>query len=113
MDLNYKALGARIREKRLVKGYTQDKLASIIGVSNPHVSNIERGQTKVSLSTLVDIANALDTTVDELLCNNLKLGKPIIDRDIKIEIEKCSDRDSRILYNIVKAVAKSLKEFEE
>lgn len=113
MDLNYKALGARIREKRLAKGYTQDKLASIIGVSNPHVSNIERGQTKVSLPTLVDIANALDTTVDELLCNNLKRGKAIIDRDIKIEIEKCSERDSKILYNIVKAVAKSLKEFEE
>jgi transcriptional regulator with XRE-family HTH domain len=112
MGLNYKALGARVREKRLKKGYTQDKLADLTGVSNPHISNIERGQTKVSLPTLVDIANVLDTTVDELLCNNLKQGKVIIDNDIKVEIEKCNERDTKILYNVVKAVAQSLKEID-
>ena len=30
-------------------------LASTVGISNPHMSNIERGKTKVSLATLIDI----------------------------------------------------------
>ena len=112
MDLNYKVLGERIREKRVQKGYTQDKLAAIIGVSNPHVSNIERGRTKVSLPTLVDICNALDTTLDELLCNDLRQGKAIIDQDIDAAIELCREKDSKVIYSIVKAVAGCLKDME-
>lgn len=50
-------------------------LASTVGISNPHMSNIERGKTKVSLATLIDIANALDTTLDALICDNLVKGK--------------------------------------
>ena len=39
------------------------------------MSNIERGKTKVSLATLIDIANALDTTFDALICDNLVKGE--------------------------------------
>jgi transcriptional regulator with XRE-family HTH domain len=54
-------------------------LASTVGISNPHMSNIERGKTKVSLATLIDIANALDTTFDALICDNLVKGKVVFD----------------------------------
>ena len=113
MELKYKVLGERIREKRVKKGLTQDKLAAAIGVSNPHVSNIERGRTKVSLPTLVDICNVLDTTLDELLCNDLRKGKGIIDRNISDEIKNCSEKDSKVLYSIVRAVVECLKDMEQ
>jgi len=71
MSLDYKAIGTRVRRKMLDKNLSQFELANEIGVSNPHISNIERGKTKVSLPTLIDIANALETSLDELVCDNV------------------------------------------
>ena len=82
-------------------------LASTVGISNPHMSNIERGKTKVSLATLIDIANALDTTFDALICNLVK-GKVVFDEEISQELEECSEEDIRIVYDMVKALVKSL-----
>lgn len=110
MEIDYKAIGCRIREKRIEKNMTQDSLASQIGVSNPHISNIERGRTKVSLPTLLDIANSLDTTLDELICDNLQRGKVIFDKEISSEIKKCNETETKIVYDIVKALIKSLQE---
>ncbi|WP_345788359.1 helix-turn-helix transcriptional regulator [Desulfosporosinus metallidurans] len=50
---------------------TQDQVAEITGLSNPHVSNVETGSTKPSLPTIIKIANALSVSVDELLCDNI------------------------------------------
>lgn len=83
-------------------------LASTVGISNPHMSNIERGKTKVSLATLIDIANALDTTFDALICDNLVKGKVVFDEEISQELEECSEEDIRIVYDMVKALVKSL-----
>lgn len=109
MQLDYRAIGKRIREKRIKKNLTQEMLAASVGISNPHISNIERGRTKVSLSTLTDIANCLDTTVDELLCDNLKRGKVFFDEDISNEIKKCSDEDIKIVYDVIKSLVESLQ----
>ena len=75
---------------------------------NPHMSNIERGKTKVSLATLIDIANPLDTTLDALICDNLVKGKAVFDEEISQELEECSEEDIRIVYDMVKALVKSL-----
>ena len=70
-------------------------LASTVGISNPHMSNIDRGKTKVSLATLIDIANALDMTLDALICDNLVKGKVVFDeefhRNWKNAVKKTSE----------------------
>lgn len=108
MALDYTAIGTRIKERRTKKKWTQEMLASEVGISNPHMSNIERGKTKVSLGTLLDIANALDATLDELLCDNLVRGKAVFDEEISRELQECSEEDIRIVYDVVKALVKSL-----
>ena len=50
---------------------TQEKLAEISGQEPSNISPIERGATKLSLPTIVSIANALGVTVDDLLCDSL------------------------------------------
>lgn len=47
MKLDYCAIGMRIKERRTKKEWSQEMLASTVGISNPHMSNIERGKTKV------------------------------------------------------------------
>ena len=67
MELDYKAIGKRIKIARIKKNLTQETVADRIGVTPQHVSNIETGNTSVSLTTLVAIANTLTVSVDELL----------------------------------------------
>lgn len=99
MKLDYCAIGMRIKERRMKKEWSQEMLASTVGISNPHMSNIERGKTKVSLATLIDIANALDMTFDALICDNLVKGKVVFDEEISQELEECSEEDIRIVYD--------------
>ena len=68
MDLDYKAIGKRIKAARIKKGVTQDVIAERIGITPQHMSNVETANSKVSLATLVTIANELDVSFDELLC---------------------------------------------
>ncbi|MBR4758941.1 MAG: helix-turn-helix transcriptional regulator [Lachnospiraceae bacterium] len=71
-DLNLKEIGARIKERRLSVGVTQEYVAKKIDVNSSHISNIERGKAKPSLRRIVDIANALDCTVDYFLAGEYK-----------------------------------------
>ena len=71
-SIDYVALGKRIREWRKAKNITQEQLANATDKTVQHISNIERCHTKVSLSTLVEIANCLDVSANDLLCDSLK-----------------------------------------
>ena len=70
MEIDYKAIGQRIKIARIKKGITQESVANIINMTPSHMSNVETGKTKVSLPTLIAIANALSVSVDTLLCDN-------------------------------------------
>lgn len=67
MELDYKAIGKRIKIARIRADLTQEGLSAQVSLSPSHMSNIETGTTKVSLTTIVNIANALSVTVDDLL----------------------------------------------
>jgi transcriptional regulator with XRE-family HTH domain len=61
------ALGQAIREARLSKGISQEKLALISEVDRSYVGRIERGDNNVAVLTLARMAAALDLTVAKLL----------------------------------------------
>ncbi len=61
------AIGARMRLRRKSLGISQGALADQIGVSFQQVQKYERGANRVSGSTLVAAAAALDTTVGWLV----------------------------------------------
>lgn len=66
-EIDYKAMGQRIREKRIELGLTQEKLAEKIEVSPSHVGEIERGTSICSLAVLANIANVLELNLDTLV----------------------------------------------
>lgn len=66
-NIDYKAMGSRIRARRLELGLTQEKLAEKADISTSHVGEIERGTSICSLSVLVSIANVLDLNLDTLV----------------------------------------------
>ncbi len=66
-NIDYEAMGQRIRVRRLEMGLTQEKLAEKAEVSTSHVGEIERGTSICSLAVLVNIANVLNLNLDTLV----------------------------------------------
>lgn len=61
------ALGNAIREVRLSKGISQEKLALLSEVDRSYVGRVERGDNNVAVLTLARLAVALDLTVAKLM----------------------------------------------
>lgn len=104
IELNYDAIGYRIKITRLKYKITQEKLSEICDITPQHLSNIENGNTKVSLPTLIRIANALNVTVDYLLVDVLNNNKDIIMEEVAKFFNNCNkeeiDSYLEILYKM-------------
>ena len=66
-NLNYRAIGQRIREYRLKSGLTQEELSERIGISPVHMSHIESGVAKYSLIVFVRLSIAIGASLDYLI----------------------------------------------
>ena len=71
MSFDNAAFGNRVKYYRKKRGYSQSYLSELVDKSPPYLSYIENGYRNISIETLVDLANALDVTADELLKDNL------------------------------------------
>jgi transcriptional regulator with XRE-family HTH domain len=61
-----KTLGSRIRELRLKRGWSQEEFADICGIHRSHMGEIERGETNLTLSTLLTISQKLEVSISSL-----------------------------------------------
>ncbi len=59
-------LGNRVKQARAEKSLTQSDLASIVNVTRQTIGLIEKGQYNPSLNLCIDLAKALDKTLDQL-----------------------------------------------
>jgi DNA-binding XRE family transcriptional regulator len=60
-------LGKRIRRARMRRGWEQQELAKMIGVSRKTMNQIEQGKVDPRASLVVAIANVLQVSTDTLL----------------------------------------------
>ena len=108
MELDYKAIGKRIKIARIKADLTQEKLSEMVGVSPTHLSNIETGTTRVSLNTIINIANALHITSDDLLCDNVVKAKVQFEKDIALILEDCDEYEIRVIRDMAAATKETL-----
>jgi len=66
IDRMYTEIGKRIVKARTAKGMSQEKLAAESGIDRTHMGYIEQGRRKPTLSTLLKITSALDTSLEQL-----------------------------------------------
>lgn len=81
-EIDYAKLGIKIKKMRQKAGLTQDNLAEIVSCNTSHISNVENNHTKVSLNVLLAIANALNTSIDFLLADQLENSSLALDNEI-------------------------------
>ena len=60
-------IGHNIKTIRTARGMTQVTLARCVGVSQVHISSIERGERKASISVLLKIMEALKCEVADIM----------------------------------------------
>lgn len=102
--LNFERIGEKLRTIRLSKNLTQEYIANAVDINTSHISNIENNRVKVSLSTLVQICNALDTTVDYVLSEEYNDSSSAIEQEILHELHACSNETKEQILKIVKAL---------
>ena len=109
MELDFKSIGKRIKIARIRTNMTQESVADKIGVTPQHVSNIETGNSSVSLTTLVAIANLLNVSVDELLCDTVLKSKAVFIKEADDIFKDCNEYEVRVLVDVLKATKSSMR----
>ena len=109
MKVDYRAIGKRIKIARIKADMTQEVLAEKAGISPTHMSNIETGNSKLSLQVIVALANALSVTVDSFLCDNVICSKEIFSQEIQNVVSDYDEYEIRIVADLVKAAKDTLR----
>lgn len=109
MAIDYQTLGGQVRRLRKKCGYSQEQLAEYCDISTSFLGHIERGTRKMSLETLVALAEALHTTPNELLQDKIPLNSDTAGTFLS-SLTFDSKEQEQTFYRCVKALAKGIRE---
>lgn len=113
-ELNYVKIGQRVKTARIEKGLTQADLGAMVGCSNNHLSHIEVGQTKVSLSMLLKLSSALEKNFDFFLLDTPYANSDsIIDTEIAQKLKKCNASTLVSINKIIDVLLEQQHTFSE
>ncbi len=107
--IDYKDIGARIREVRLQRKMTQEQLAEAVGVGVTHISHIETGNSIPSLQVVVDIINTLECSADELLCIEINQARPLFNNWLGELVADCNADEVKLITDMVVALKTSMR----
>ena len=105
-NLNYIEIGNRIKVKRKEMKLTQEKLSEIIDVSPSYVSEIERGCSICSLSTITKIAQTLDMSLDYLIFGMRLNNSNMIFSEI---LKTIPEKNHALYFSLCKNISETLK----
>jgi transcriptional regulator with XRE-family HTH domain len=93
IEQHWRELGEFIRDQRHVGQLSLRKLSEMAGISNPYLSQIERGLRKPSAEILRQIASALHISAETLYVRAGILDEPGTPTDLIVEIRRAHDLD--------------------
>lgn len=97
MHIDYAAIGARIRQNRQRRSMSQERLAELADVESSYISSIEHGHKKPSLETLINVSNAMNLTVNDLLVDVQPADKTAPLRELEFLLDGCDATERNIL----------------
>lgn len=93
IEQHWRELGEFIRDQRHVGQLSLRKLSEMAGISNPYLSQIERGLRKPSAEILRQIASALHISAETMYVRAGILDEPGAPTDLIAEIRRTTDLD--------------------
>ena len=104
MNIDYKLIGSRIKQKRKSKGFTQEVLAEKLDVTIGYVSQVERGITKISLDLLGEISSVLDCDVASLISESAVHANCYLESELVDEFRKLDDKKRKYILCLTRMV---------
>lgn len=104
-------IGRRIKELRLLRGYTREELAEMVDVTARFVYDIELGNKGMSLATLTSLSKALNAPTDYILFGNESTCSPL-NPELSILLESCPKDKLNHLNELVRAFLEALNNNE-
>ena len=101
MDIMDKViLGQRIKEYRLSKKLKQEQFAEMVGITNVHLSEVERGKKAPGMETFIKMVNILDVPADLFLRYEVNGAKPYILNDITEKMKDLSPAQLKMVEEL-------------
>ena len=99
--MDFYQLGKKIRSLRLTNPLSQAELAESIDVSTNYIGQIERGDRKPSLETLVSLCEVLHTSLDYILSDSRSSSDDYIMFNIESELKKLSTDEKQYFFQMI------------
>lgn len=109
--MDYFKIGQRIRKIRKAHGFSQDELASKIGISTTHMSHIETGNTKLSLTVLVNLSDTLEVRVDDILFDSSRDNLSTTTEELQQLLSSCTSAQAKAILDIAKSAKIALEKY--
>ena len=104
-QIDYVARGKRIRAERRRQDLTQEQLAELADISESFMGHIERGGRVLSVETLVKIANALNLSIEYIVCGEYNYQPNTLPSEVHEALNKMSDRQRKVFLSMMKTLA--------
>ncbi|WP_027085819.1 helix-turn-helix domain-containing protein [Cohnella panacarvi] len=102
-DYDKKAVGERIRTRRKALNISQEEFAERIGRVPKFCADIERGQTGMSIETMLSICSLLKMSPNHLLLGTSDQTKPHDETELIIAaLEQCTEKQRKDAYALLK-----------
>ena len=104
-NIDYKELGKRIRAERRKQDLTQEKLAEMANISDSFMGHIERGGRTLSIETLAKIANALNLSIEYIICGEFNYQPDMLPAEILDALNRMSANQRKVFLSMMKTLA--------
>ena len=100
--VNFKDVGERIRTEREKLQVSREKFAELLNLSPFFVGQIERGERKMSISTLISVSECLHISIDYLIFG--EVYKADEDNNFQYLLSSCSSKEIKVIEEITKII---------
>jgi transcriptional regulator with XRE-family HTH domain len=99
-EINYEEIGNRIRIERENFDMTREKLSELVNLSPYFLGQIERGERKMSINTLIKISECLHISIDYLFFDHVNVNSN--NNVLHSLISRCSEKEVSVIEGLIK-----------
>jgi transcriptional regulator with XRE-family HTH domain len=101
-NINYRVIGDKIRIEREKFDISREKFAELLDLSPFFVGQIERGERKMSIGTLINVSECLHISIDYLIFGEVDHLKE--HNSLQSLLNKCSEKEEKVIEEIIKTI---------
>ncbi|MCB2293835.1 helix-turn-helix domain-containing protein [Clostridium algoriphilum] len=99
-EIDYAKIGNRIRIEREKFDMTRERFSELLNISPYFLGQIERGERKMSINTLINVSECLHISIDYLFFGQVNVSANT--NVLHSLIDKCSEKEVKVIEGLIK-----------